>query len=505
MAYMRSKLVLKNIIFSLLNQLVTIIVGLIIPRLFIKHYGSSINGLISSITQFLGYIVLLESGASGVIRAAFYKPLAHGEQDQLSAIVRASNSFFRKIGTVFLVYLLSVTVIYPLIVSSPLSYASTALLVLIIGISTLFQYYYGITNEVLLHADQKLWVSSSIQTVFLIAKAMVAFVLISLNCSVHLTRLFITLIYIIQPLFFHFYVSNSYGIKKNVEPDEKAIEQRWDGLGHHIASFVHRNIDIVLLSVFSSIVNVSIYSIYYAIVNGVRQIIQTMANAMAPALGNMLAKEESDTLNKTFTLYEMLNAILVTIFYTTTALTIIPFISIYLKGVQDANYAQPLFAIILIASEAFSSFRNPYLDVCLSAGHFRETKGSAYIEALINVVVSLLLVRKLGLIGVAIGTLMAVVFRTIYHIQYLKKKLIKRSVRYAYKTLFLSIGASLLSYYCASHLLRFNVTTVFQWIWLGGLSFMVTSAITIALFSLFSYRDSKILFHKIVQVISKEH
>ena len=58
---MRSKKELKNIISSLLLQLVTVICGLILTRAIIGKYGSNVNGLISSITQFLTYITLLES------------------------------------------------------------------------------------------------------------------------------------------------------------------------------------------------------------------------------------------------------------------------------------------------------------------------------------------------------------------------------------------------------------------------------------------------------------
>lgn len=58
---MRSKKAIKNIIVSLFQQIVTIICGLILPRAIIGAYGSGVNGLISSITQFLTYITLLES------------------------------------------------------------------------------------------------------------------------------------------------------------------------------------------------------------------------------------------------------------------------------------------------------------------------------------------------------------------------------------------------------------------------------------------------------------
>lgn len=58
---MRSKKAIKNIIASLGQQLVAIICGLILPRAIIGAYGSNVNGLVSSITQFLAYITLLES------------------------------------------------------------------------------------------------------------------------------------------------------------------------------------------------------------------------------------------------------------------------------------------------------------------------------------------------------------------------------------------------------------------------------------------------------------
>ena len=58
---MRSKKAIKNILVSLFQQIITIICGLVLPKAILGAYGSSVNGLISSITQFLTYITLLES------------------------------------------------------------------------------------------------------------------------------------------------------------------------------------------------------------------------------------------------------------------------------------------------------------------------------------------------------------------------------------------------------------------------------------------------------------
>lgn len=91
---MRTKKALKNIICEFLLELVTVVCGLIVPRLIIGTFGSGINGLSSSISQFLSYIVLLESGVGGVMRAALYKPLAENDINSISGIIKASERFF---------------------------------------------------------------------------------------------------------------------------------------------------------------------------------------------------------------------------------------------------------------------------------------------------------------------------------------------------------------------------------------------------------------------------
>ena len=110
---MRGKKLIKNIILSLGVQLVTAICGFIIPKLIIEQYGSAVNGLVSSITQFLAYITFLEAGIGPVIKAALYKPIAKKDKNTIQDILKTSESFFKKIGYIFIVYLIILCIIYP--------------------------------------------------------------------------------------------------------------------------------------------------------------------------------------------------------------------------------------------------------------------------------------------------------------------------------------------------------------------------------------------------------
>ena len=73
---MRTKKAVINTMTSIMAEVVSIICGLILPRLILGAFGSSYNGITSSITQFLSCIVLLRAGVGSVTRAALYNPLS---------------------------------------------------------------------------------------------------------------------------------------------------------------------------------------------------------------------------------------------------------------------------------------------------------------------------------------------------------------------------------------------------------------------------------------------
>ena len=115
---MRGKKAILNVLSSLVLQIVVLLSGFIVRKIIIQVYGSDINGLISSITQFLGYITLLESGVGPVIKSALYKPIANKNNEEISNILFSSEKFFKKIAKIFIVYLLGLAFIYPVIVAN---------------------------------------------------------------------------------------------------------------------------------------------------------------------------------------------------------------------------------------------------------------------------------------------------------------------------------------------------------------------------------------------------
>lgn len=422
----RSKKLVLNTATSLLYQVIGIVCGFILPRIFLETYGSAVNGAVSSITQFLGFISLCECGVGAVVQSALYKPLAEGDADAYSRIYRSSERFFRKIAWILVGYTAVLMAVYPLIVGGEFDYFFTFFLVFVIAISSFAQYYFGMTYRLFLSADQLGFIQLSLQSGIIILNTVLSIVMMKCGASVHLVKLMTSLLFTVQPIVYTIAARRRYRINKRIVLTEEPLKQKWNGLSQHIATVILGNADTVVLTVFSTLENVSVYAVYHLVVNGVKQIVVSLTSGIQAMLGNMYAKKETETLKTTFSVFEWGLHTVVTLAFTMTGLLILPFVRVYTAGIDDAEYIVPVFAILITAAQASYCLRLPYNVMVLAAGHYKETQWSAIIEAAINVVLSVLLVLRFGLVGVAVGTLAAMLYRTVYLAWYLKKAILYR-------------------------------------------------------------------------------
>ncbi|HFD2030271.1 TPA: lipopolysaccharide biosynthesis protein [Clostridium perfringens] len=491
---MRSKKTIINVFISLTLQIIAIICGLIVPRLIINTYGSGVNGLISSINQFLSYIVLLEAGVGGVVRAALYKPLSSNDISSVSKIIKATEKFFKKIAYIFLIYLFIIAVVFPYLVNKDFNSFFTFILILIIGISTFFQYYFGITYQILLQADQRQYVTSIIQIVTMIINTILVVILIKFGFNIQFVKLASSVIFIIRPILLSWYVNKKYNIIKNCKADNNAIKQRWDGFGHHIAFFILENTDIVIITLFMNLKEVSVYSVYFMIISNVRILTVTFSSSIEAAFGNMIAKNEKENLEKNFKIFELLSFTITTILFSSTALLILSFISLYTKGITDINYYRPIFAYIMIFAYAIYCIRVPYNSVVLAAGHYKQTRNGAFVEAMINIVLSIILVKYLGIIGVAIGTFCAMLFRTIQYAIYLSKNIIKRSIFEFVKKVIVYIIDAIIIIFVVNFCLSIGTNSYIEWFEYAIEVTLISCIITFVVNLLFYFDDLKNIF-----------
>lgn len=501
---MRSKTAIKNIIVSLLLQFTTVVCGLIIPRMIIGRFGSSVNGLISSITQFLAYITLLESGIGPVIRATLYKPIAEKKKDDIANILNASEKFFKTLAYIFIAYLLILMIAFPIFMQNEFEIFFTMSLVFIIAISTFSEYYFGMTYQLYLQAEQKTYITSGLQIFTTILNAVMIIILIKSGMTIQSVKIASAIIFLIRPIIQNIYVKKKYNISLKDADKNYKLEQKWDGLAQHVAAIVHNNTDVTILTIFSTMANVSVYMVYYMIVSGVKRIVEALTGGISATFGDMLARDEKENLNITFKAYETFYHTITTVIFICTLILIVPFIEVYTNGITDVNYIRPVFACLIVLAEFMHSIRLPYSSLILAAGHFKETKKGAWIESIINIVLSVILVIKYGIDGVAVGTLIAMFVRTIEFMIHSSKNILNRSIIYTLKRMGV-IGFQVIVVALINSLFFTNIeiNSYLTWIYYALKIGLISAAIVIFINFIVYKNDFKEIFKKVKNIFAK--
>ncbi len=445
----RDTKVKTNLISSLLLQLITVICGFILPRLILQTFGSTYNGIINSVNQFLQCVTLLRAGIGGVTRAALYRSLADGDGNRTSQIIMATEGFMRKVAKLFGGMLIVFAVIYPVFVREEFEWFFSFTLVLVLGISVFSQYYFGVTYQMLLQADQKLYVYNILQILATILNTVLSVVLILAGLEIRLVKLGSAVVFGITPIALFYYVRRNYAINRSVQPDNSTITQRWDAFAHQIAAFVHSNTDVIVLTIFSDLYQVSIYSVYNMVTTGIRQFVQACSNAIESMFGSIIANRETALLQERLTLYEWFLNTLSLVLFGCTMVLIVPFVMVYTAGVYDTDYNRPLFGWLLCFASFMACVRLPYQNIVEAAGHFRQTRNGAIMEAVINIAVSVVLVFRFGCAGVAVGNIAAMAIRPVLYAKSASEHHLSRPFPVFLKRMavsLLTIGAIMLLY-----------------------------------------------------------
>lgn len=448
---MRAKKAMKNMVAAMVYQVVAIICGLITPRLILSAFGSSYNGVVSSATQFLGMISILTLGITGSTRVALYKTLAKNDVLATSRIMKATKNYMRKVAFCVVAYAAILCVVYPFIAHNDLTHMQNAAIIAIVSIGTFARYFFGISNQTLLKADQSGYISYVLDIFSTITNTILVAVLIYSGGSIYTVKLGSSLVFLLTPAIMNAYVKKKYSLISNCEPSGEGLAQRNAVAVHSIANIVHDNTALVVLTLFTDAKIISVYTVYYLVIGKIKSLLSVVTSGIEAAFANMWIKEEYDTLKRNFFGFEHVIYTFAAIVFSCVAMLILPFVGVYTQGINDVQYVRWDLAVLITMAEAVFCIRQPYLILVYATGNYKATQKGAVIEAIINIVVSVILTAIIGIPGVVIGTLAANAYRTTQYIIFASKHILKTDYRDRFKkvlwvivTIFLTCGISAL-------------------------------------------------------------
>lgn len=414
-----------------IQQIVTLAAGLIMPRAMLLAYGSEVNGLVTSITQLVTYINLVEAGLSGATTYALYKPLADGDDAAISGVVSASRKFYLQASAIVMALVCVLAVAYPMYIQSEtMSALEMGLLVVFIGANGALEFSTLAKYRVLLTADQKTYIVSLGTIVYTILNTAIVIGMAYGGASVVVMKAVALSAMWVRSLILMVYCRRHYkNLDYKAAPNTKALNKRWDALFLQVLGVIHRGAPSLLITlILKDLKLVSVYTVFNMVTSGLNNVMNIFKTGVSASFGEVIARREVKTLQRAYGEFEFMFYKLIAVAYSTCIVMIMPFISIYTKGITDVNYNLPLLGFLFAVDGIFYSLKTPGGMLFIAAGMYRETRVQTIIEGLIMVVGGAVLAKPMGITGILLASILSNLYRAIELAFFVPKNITKASV-----------------------------------------------------------------------------
>ena len=493
---------------NLFLQIVVFISGIILPRFILQAYGSSINGMITSVNQFLTYLGLAEAGVATASVVALYTPLALGRKDEVNSILSAARKFYNRSGVLFLSLTAVLVFIYPFFISGQLDNSLVRWMIVVLAGSTLVDYFFLGKYRVLLMANQEGYVVALIQSVGTVANMVVSIGLIYAGASVLAVKAVATGVYVLRLFLVKAYAKKKYpDLDFHAQPAEGALKQKNAALFHQVVTIIVNNTDTTILTIClgsRSLLEVSVYGIYMLVVNAVNQLLTSFSNGLTAGFGEVIARREEETLKKSYSDYEYMYFLIFFVVVACMGVLLIPFISVYTIDMKDVQYVRPVIAVLFTLLVFLQNVRIPGLTIICAAGHYKETRYQAGLEAAINIVVSLALVWSMGMTGVLLGTVCSYGYRSFEIILYTNRHLIPGTAKTAFSRIIRNLVVTAVLIAAGIWLIPQNMTSFINWFIYAVAAGVVSVVLIVGVNYIAEPQEFKNLILRILGIVSRK-
>ena len=424
---MKKSKLFKNIITGFGGQFIAIILGLIVPRLFITSYGSDVNGLLSTITQIFSYMALLEAGIGQAAKNLLYKPFQEKDENGVSEIASIARTYYRKLTVYYGLGVLAFACILPFVLKTNVDALTIVLIVLFEGMSGVISFYFIETATTILGADGKNYVNNAISLLNKIIGYLVKIIMASFGLSIVLLQFVYFLVTIAKVFFYESYFKKHYGwiCFRKTDKDIK-LKDRNSYILTEICWTIFSSTDMIVLSMFVSTQMSSVYGIY----NMVFSNITTLVNAVYSSIVYLLGYAYHESIERYQKMHDAFNSIFIgtiAVLMSVCFVLIIPFVRLYTHGVTDVDYIYTSLPIMFCLIQLISWSRYIGGQLTGIAGYAKQTSYVSLGEALMNLSLSIIFVHKFGIVGVTLATVIALPLKVFWCIYVADKKVMHRS------------------------------------------------------------------------------
>ena len=412
----RLSMTVKNAFWSYISMIVTFALRFISRTVFINFLGSEylgINGLFSSV---LGVLSFAELGIGTAINFSLYKPVAQHNVEKIKSYMHYYKIAYRIVASVVCLLGLVLLPFLDFIVNNPGNIGDIRVYYLIFLFDTVISYFVSYKFSVA-YAEQKGYLFTNINTIVSLVTVITQIVVLYVWKNYVFYLLISTAVNLIKNLIISKYLNRLYPYLKDKKITPLLKEEKTTLIKKVKALIIHKigevsvhQTDNIIISSFINVKTIGLISNYNLLISTVSSCISVLFNSVTGSLGNLVATENKEKQYEIFKIYRFVGFW----FYgfTSIALYVLatPFIEIWLGKSMIVND----FVIGLIILNYYMIGHR----ICLNniktvGGVVEQDKYVALIQAIVNLVTSVILVNIIGLPGVYVGTVLQGLVSTI--------------------------------------------------------------------------------------------
>lgn len=404
---------IKNIVFGYIGNLSSTVLGFILRTVFIQKLDETLLGVNGLYTGVLSLLSMAELGIGTALNFSLYAPVAQKNYDRIKSYMQFYKKAYRIIGLIVAVLGITLIPFLKFFIKDPGNYGirELTLYYLIFLFNTVSTYFVSYKYS-LVNAEQKNYIQTNILTITKLATTILQLIVLVVTSNFLLYLLTAAAVELLQKIWANNYLNKRYPylLDKDVVPlGKEETKDIWDKtkalLCLKIGDIARLQTDSIIISSFIQVAIVGIVDNYNMVINSVQNFVLVIFNSAISSFGNLIATESKQKQYELFKIYRFVANWIYGLSAIGFYVLLTPLVvDLWLgeKWLLSAN----IVALIVI-DYYFKGDRVVMMNFRTAAGVFEQDKFLPLIQGGVNLVISIVLVQRIGLIGVYVGTVVS--------------------------------------------------------------------------------------------------
>lgn len=408
---------INNIKYGFLLQLLTQLIGFVNRSLFIHFLGKEYLGVSGLFSSVLSILSLAELGIGSAIVFNLYKPLAENDEKKISQYMNFYKAAYRIVGiSILLLGLVTLPFIQHLI-SDTLEVGNVYVIYFLFLLNTVSSYFFSYKRSLVI-ADQKEYINSINKQIFVFVHLIVDSVVLIFTQNYYLYLSLRIVVTLLSNIAISIKVNRLYPFMGDYSNSKLSTEEIGSVRSHIKAMFMHSIGSVAVLSttnlvisVFVSTIIVGLYSNYILITGILAMILTVIFNSATASIGNLHASSDAESVHVVFRRLYFLNGLIVSVFSVCLYILMDGFIVMW---IGDEYLIGKVTSILIVVNFYLMNSRRIVTIFKNTKGLFYNDRYRPLIEAGLNVCLSILFVKLMGLPGIFLATAICTILVSIW-------------------------------------------------------------------------------------------